>query len=62
MLPKDYVVYKLTGNIYTEPSDASGTILYNIKSEEWSEELLNTLRINPNICPKVIGSHEKVVY
>ncbi|WP_425255224.1 xylulokinase [Mammaliicoccus sciuri] len=59
MLPKDYVVYKLTGNIYTEPSDASGTILYNIKSEEWSEELLNTLRINPNICPKVIGSHEK---
>ncbi|PTJ52138.1 xylulokinase [Mammaliicoccus sciuri] len=59
MLPKDYVVYKLTGNIYTEPSDASGTILYNIKSEEWSEELLNTLRINPNICPKVIESHEK---
>ena len=31
MLPKDYVAYKLTGNIFTEPSDASGTIMFNVK-------------------------------
>ncbi|MFD2495342.1 FGGY family carbohydrate kinase [Mammaliicoccus vitulinus] len=58
MLPKDYVVYKLTGNVHTEPSDAAGTIMYNIKSEAWSLELLNQLNIDSNICPEVIGSHE----
>lgn len=59
MLPKDYVVYKLTGNIYTEPSDAAGTIMYNIKSEKWSKEILNQLNIDSNICPEVIVSHDR---
>ncbi len=31
MLPKDYIVYKLTGNVYTEPSDAAGTIMFSVK-------------------------------
>lgn len=59
MLPKDYVVYKLTGNVFTEPSDAAGTIMYNIKSEKWSETLLDRLDIDSNICPEVIPSHQK---
>ncbi|MEP9852882.1 xylulokinase [Staphylococcus aureus] len=59
MLPKDYIVYKLTGNIFTEPSDAAGTIMFSVKEENWSTELLNRLDIDASICPEVIGSHHK---
>ncbi|MCD8901000.1 xylulokinase [Staphylococcus gallinarum] len=57
MLPKDYVAYKLTGNIFTEPSDASGTIMFNVKKGQWSTTILDKLEINPHICPDIIPSH-----
>ncbi|MFY2827725.1 xylulokinase [Staphylococcus arlettae] len=57
MLPKDYVVYKLTGNIFTEPSDAAGTIMFNVKTETWATSLLQQLNIDVNICPSIIESH-----
>ncbi len=59
MLPKDYIVYKLTGNVYTEPSDAAGTIMFSVKDENWSTELLHRLNIDPSICPEIIASHQK---
>lgn len=59
MLPKDYVIYRLTGNIYTEPSDAAGTVMFDVKKGEWSQSLLDTLGIDRNICPEVIPSHSK---
>ncbi|OEL09386.1 xylulokinase [Staphylococcus equorum] len=59
MLPKDYIVYKLTGNIFTEPSDAAGTIMFSVKEKNWSTELLNSLDIDTSICPDIIASHEK---
>ncbi|MCG7339155.1 xylulokinase [Staphylococcus sp. ACRSN] len=57
MLPKDYVAYKLTGNIYTEPSDASGTIMFDVKNGQWSTVILDKLKINAHICPDIIPSH-----
>ncbi|RIP37052.1 xylulokinase [Staphylococcus gallinarum] len=57
MLPKDYVAYKLTGNIYTEPSDASGTIMFNVKNSHWSTEIFDKLKIDSSICPNIIPSH-----
>jgi len=45
LLPKDYIRYKLTGEFATEVSDASGTLLFNVKERKWSEEMLDTLDI-----------------
>lgn len=59
MLPKDYVIYKLTGNVYTEPSDAAGTVMFDVKEGEWSIPLLQQLGIDEGICPEVIPSHGK---
>lgn len=59
MMPKDYVAFRLTGNIFTEPSDASGTSMFNVKTGEWSELILTELGINHNILPRVIPSHSK---
>ncbi len=59
MLPKDYVIYRLTGNVYTEPSDAAGTVMFDVKEGTWSLPLLHQLNINKEICPEVIPSNGK---
>lgn len=53
MLPKDYLVYYLTGQVYTEPSDAAGTIMLDIEKQCWDEELLKQLDIALDHCPEV---------
>ncbi len=54
MLPKDYVVYRLTGKFTTDYSDASGTLLLDVKNKKWSEEMCGICGISvgqlPNLC------------
>ncbi|UXS36926.1 xylulokinase [Staphylococcus delphini] len=59
MLPKDYIAYRLTGNVFSEPSDASGTSLFNVKEGVWSTPLLQQLDIRADILPDIIPSHGK---
>lgn len=56
MMPKDYLVYYLTGQVFTDRSDASGTILYDVKRHAWDEELLRELGIKLEQCPEVVES------
>ncbi len=41
LLPKDYLRYKLTGEFYSEMSDAAGTMWLDTKKRCWHEGLLN---------------------
>ena len=43
VLPKDYIRYKLTGEFFTDVSDASGMSLLNVGSRSWSEEIMDAL-------------------
>jgi xylulokinase len=43
LLPKDYLRYRLTGEIGTEPSDASATSLYDPFHRQWSQDILDSL-------------------
>ena len=52
LLPKDYVRYRLTGEIFTEMSDAAGTLLLDVTHRRWSEAVLKTLDISPEILPE----------
>ena len=45
LLPKDYIRYKLTGELAMDKADGSGTVLFDLKARDWSEELLETLDI-----------------
>jgi xylulokinase len=58
LLPKDYVRYRLTGEFATEVSDASGTLLLDVKRRAWSRELLGLLGIDEALLPKVYESPE----
>ena len=56
LLPKDYVRLAMTGEKATEPSDAAGTLLYDVRRCRWSEEMLTALEFDPAILPPVLGS------
>ena len=62
LLPKDYIRYRLSGKYVTEVSDASGTILLDITSRNWSDEILDGLKISKDLLPQVYESAEVTSY
>lgn len=58
LLPKDYVRLKLTGEFATEVSDASGTLLLDVKKRKWSKRLLTRLELDPSLLPAVYESED----
>ncbi len=58
LLPKDYIRFKLTGQMATDVSDASGTMMFNVKERNWSKEMLELLQIKEEVLPKVYESSE----
>ena len=58
LLAKDYIRYRLTGELATEPSDAAGTLLFDVRRHRWSDEVLSALGISPDVLPAVVASTE----
>lgn len=57
MLPKDYINYLLTGVHSTDFSDASGTLLLDVKNKCWSREMLDICGLNESQMPKLYESY-----
>lgn len=60
MLPKDYLAYKLSGSFCTDYSDASGTLLLDVKNRRWSEEMCGICGIPETLLPELHESYEVV--
>jgi len=58
LLAKDFIRYRLTGALATEPSDASGTLMFDPARLRWSEELLAAVEVDPKLLPEVGGSSD----
>ena len=58
LLPKDYVRFRLTGEFATEVSDASGTLLLDVKRRRWCKSLLGKLELDRSLLPAVYESEE----
>jgi xylulokinase len=58
LLAKDFVRYRLTGELATEPSDASATLMYDTARLRWSTEILSAVGLPMSIVPIVGGSSE----
>lgn len=57
LLPKDYLRYRMTGNIQMEYSDAAGTLLLNVAKREWSGQVLESFGLSAELCPPLVESH-----
>ncbi len=60
MLPKDYLAYRLSGVHCTDYSDASGTLLLDVKNKRWSKEMIKICGISEAMLPNLFESYEVV--
>jgi xylulokinase len=64
LLPHDYLNFWLTGKIYAECGDASGTGFFDVRKRSWAEEVLNEIDGGSGqlyrALPELLGSEQIV--
>ncbi len=60
MLPKDYIVYRLTGVHATDYSDASGMLLLDVAHKRWSKEICEICGVRESWLPRLHESWQTV--
>jgi len=56
--PKDWLRLALGGQALTDPSDASGTLLYDVVEGGWSAAAVTACRVDPESLAPIAASHE----
>ena len=56
MLPKDYIVYKLSRVFATDESDASGTLLLDVAKRAWSPFMMDVAGLQAEQLPELFAS------
>lgn len=51
LLPKDYIIHRLTGEFVTDYSDASGTNAFDLTKREWSEKIIQLTGLDRDLFP-----------
>lgn len=60
MLPKDYVRFRMTGQLNIEYSDAAGTVMLDMKKHQWSRTICDAFGIPMDILPSLINATDEV--
>ncbi len=58
LLPKDDVRRRMTGELATDVSDASGMLLLDVARRDWSDRLLKKLELSRDLLARCYESHE----
>lgn len=53
LLPKDYIVYRLTGEFVSDMSDAAGTLWLDVGRREWSDAMLAATGLSRRQMPRL---------
>lgn len=62
ILPKDYIRYRICGELATDYSDASATLLFDTAGHDWAWELVQAMGFRFNFFPPCFESHEVAGY
>ena len=55
----DYLAWKLTGEISTDASQAMRTMLFDPKKLNWSDKIIDKIKIDKKILPKIVNAGDK---
>ncbi|PPS45931.1 xylulokinase [Chroococcidiopsis sp. TS-821] len=58
--PKDWLRLRLTGKVAAEPSDASGTLLYDVVSDCWALDVIAALKLRCDWLPELLPSSSSI--
>ena len=62
MLPKDYIRYLMCGEIATDYSDASASLMFDTRKQEWAWNIADGFGLNHRFFPECHESHEIAGY
>ncbi len=51
--PKDWLRFRLTGQAASDPTDASGTLLFDLARDEWATDVVRALGLRPDLLPAI---------
>ncbi len=60
LLPKDYVRYKLSGELAVDVSDGAGTVLFDLRARTWSADVVEALGLDAAMLPRTVEGPEVV--
>lgn len=60
LLPGSFILFHLTGEYAVDYSNASSTMIFDIRKRAWSNDLIEALQIDPNKLVDVFGASESV--
>jgi xylulokinase len=60
LLPKDFIRFKLTGELGTDESDAAATGIFDVSQRVWADDVIERLHFPRSIFPKVHSSSDVV--
>ncbi len=58
LFPKDFIRHKITKDVYTEYSDASASLLFDLKEKTWSFEIMELLNLDIDKMPSIVKSSD----
>lgn len=61
-MPKDYIRYKMTGEIGTDVSDGASTAAFDVKKRDWAWRIIEKMGIPSEIFPECHESTEIAGY
>ena len=60
LMINDWITYRLSGEFSAEPSNATESMLFDLRARRWSDEILSTFDIPAAILPPVRRAGERV--
>ncbi|MBU1323406.1 hypothetical protein KKE75_05115, partial [Patescibacteria group bacterium] len=51
--PKDYLAYKLTNVLRSEPTDALATACFDYHKNSWSDKIITAFKLKPSLFPEI---------
>ncbi|MGH3056072.1 MAG: FGGY family carbohydrate kinase, partial [Gaiellaceae bacterium] len=60
LMISDWITYRLSGELSAEPSNATESMLFDLRGRCWSEEILSTFDIPASILPPVLRAGQRV--
>lgn len=60
LTPHDWIVYKLCGRAVIPATMAAGTLLYQYREKNWSDQLMNCFALSPQLFGELVWSGETI--
>ena len=61
LFPKDFIKFKLTGELNIDVTDATGTMLFDTEKRVWDYDLFDCMNIDRNLVPEHVSESTDIV-